>query len=272
MAQLVLSSGPPDGRYVINFWRPPAAKVTLVSRTIGASDASLDRVVAQVVSMYSGQTLDQAPTDEEASKMLHELDNTALKTPLEMLNFTFLIEGVTRAFTHQLVRHRIGASYVQQSLRFLGAKDTYNVLLPKGIVGERDVRMFAEVAGFSIQTYDNWVRNENMASQDARAILPIHIMTNIFVSFSFTTLMSYYRQRMCCQAQLGEHQTVLIQMQRIINNISPRIADFLSAPWQKGKSCGYGASFDRPCTWIGKKWQDLEKEYTDELGPRAQSL
>jgi thymidylate synthase ThyX len=57
-------------------------------------------------------------TDDERDCAWRELSKTRLNTPLEGVTVKFMIEGVTRSFTHQLVRQRVGAFYVQESLRF----------------------------------------------------------------------------------------------------------------------------------------------------------
>jgi hypothetical protein len=57
-------------------------------------------------------------TDEQREWAWEELSKTRLNTPLEGVTVKFMLEAVTRSFTHQLVRQRVGAYYVQESLRF----------------------------------------------------------------------------------------------------------------------------------------------------------
>jgi thymidylate synthase (FAD) len=63
---------------------------------------------------------------------------------LEHANFTFLIEGVSRSLTHELVRHRAGFSYSQLSQRFVKAEDC-SVVLPPAIP-------------FKTEAFDVWKR------------------------------------------------------------------------------------------------------------------
>ena len=51
------------------------------------------------------------------------------ESPLEHVSFTFAVEGVSRALSHQLVRHRI-ASYSQQSQRYVDLEDTFEYITP----------------------------------------------------------------------------------------------------------------------------------------------
>jgi len=48
---------------------------------------------------------------------------------LEHVQLTFIIQGVSRTLTHELVRHRIGVAISQESQRYVDAKDI-NVVLP----------------------------------------------------------------------------------------------------------------------------------------------
>lgn len=72
-------------------------------------------------------------TDDERRHYLAEIQKTALAMPLEPVNFEFMFRGVTRGFTHQLVRQRT-ASYSQESTRF-AVKSGVPVGLPPSLQG-----------------------------------------------------------------------------------------------------------------------------------------
>lgn len=72
-------------------------------------------------------------TDDERRHYLGEIQKTALAMPLETVNFEFMFRGVTRGFTHQLVRQRT-ASYSQESTRF-AVKSGVPVGLPPSLIG-----------------------------------------------------------------------------------------------------------------------------------------
>lgn len=69
--------------------------------------------------------------EEKVKKFIEMLMNLGHESPLEHVKFTFAIEGVSRALTHQLVRHRI-ASYSQQSQRYVKL-DSFEYIIPKEI-------------------------------------------------------------------------------------------------------------------------------------------
>jgi flavin-dependent thymidylate synthase len=83
----------------------------------------LGQIVA-AAAMYKGRVVrDLADvTDEERREMLVEIQKTVLKMPLETVQLHFMIEGVTRGFTHQMVRQRT-AAYAQESTRFAVKED-----------------------------------------------------------------------------------------------------------------------------------------------------
>jgi flavin-dependent thymidylate synthase len=72
-------------------------------------------------------------TDAEREHYFAEVQKTHLKAPMEFVQFHFLIEGVTRGFTHQMVRQRM-ATYVQESTRF-AVKEDMPVALPPSLAG-----------------------------------------------------------------------------------------------------------------------------------------
>ena len=69
----------------------------------------------------------------EITKFLARLRDMGHLSPFEHASFTFLLERISRAFTHQLVRHRI-ASYSRKSQRYV-SHDTFEYILPPSFKG-----------------------------------------------------------------------------------------------------------------------------------------
>lgn len=76
-------------------------------------------------------------SDDERRHYLGEMQKTALAMPLEAVQFHFRVKGVSRGFTHQMVRQRT-AAYSQESMRFAVKEDMPVVLPPsiKGVISE----------------------------------------------------------------------------------------------------------------------------------------
>ena len=67
---------------------------------------------------FAGDIFKKEIDDKEKESFVKKIVESGHESPLEHVKFTFAIEGVSRALTHQLVRHRI-ASYSQQSQRYV---------------------------------------------------------------------------------------------------------------------------------------------------------
>jgi len=194
----------------------------------------------------------QEISEQEILKSIVDMNNTRLQTPLEFIYTVWLLNDVPRSFTHQLVRTRIGVSFVQESMRFLGHRSTYKVLVSRRIARDQKIEWISQNAMNCIVEYEQML-NAGIPSEDARAILPTDILTNIYMGISLNTLRRMYEQRMCCQAQQGIWQDMLRNMKNIlIEKYGTPFDHLLSASFERGEECGYRASFDRPCIW-GKK-------------------
>lgn len=94
--------------------------------------------VAACAKMYSGEVVRDLAhvSDVDRNHFLEEMKKTKLKMPLEAVTFHFLIDNVTRGFTHQLVRQRT-AAYAQESTRFAVIEDEFDkrVALPPSLAG-----------------------------------------------------------------------------------------------------------------------------------------
>jgi len=135
----------------------------------------------------------------------------------EHVYFTFAIEGISRACSHQLVRHRAGIVFSQQSQRYVEIKESLQEL--------RDIREHCGVAktagtvekyfvpnqdGMSglkyaeldcLIEYRRLIEEESMAPEDARAILPNATKTNITMSINYRELIHICNLRLCTRAQ-----------------------------------------------------------------------
>jgi flavin-dependent thymidylate synthase len=219
--------------------RPPAFQVDLLSVQ---SDAA--PLLATLAEAYTGK---YTPDLTLGLGWIDEISKTALQTPLEFINTVFLLQNVTRAFTHQLVRTRIGVAYVQESMRF-ATMDKIKVLATKEI-DDSELPTYELAARAAISAYLGLVRR-GVPRQAARGILPTNVLTHVYWSVNLRTLQTVMRQRLCCQADHNEWVPILLEMRKqLIYKIGPEVKPFLLSNKERGEACGYGASFDRPCTW-----------------------
>ena len=142
---------------------------------------------------------------------------------LEHLPLTFLVEDISRACSHQIVRHRI-ASYSQMSQRY--AKVNTNeewYVEPKSIM-ESDLDFAFEYQEFMEHTasfYQKLCVN-GIPNEDARMVLPNACFTSIIMSMNARAFVEASTLRTCNKAQ-WEIKQVFKDMRECIKEIYPTI-------------------------------------------------
>ena len=140
-----------------------------------------------------------------------------IKSSWEFIDYIFHIQGVTRAFTHQLVRTR-NASYAQESLRTV--KFDGEITQPDfDYIEDEESRYSCEV-GFKNMCLSNETRYNTLIElgarpQDARGILPTNLQTGIVAKFNLRTLHEMANLRLCTRTQ-GEYQNVFREMRDLV--------------------------------------------------------
>ena len=125
----------------------------------------------------------------------------------EHVYFTFAIEGISRACSHQLVRHRAGIVFSQQSQRYVQIKeDVFNLLRWEEAKPVLD-KYFIDVNTSNWQEYLDCLKHYlhhiqmGMKAEDARQILPNATKTNITMSLNYRELIHICNLRLCTRAQ-----------------------------------------------------------------------
>ncbi|MCK5140319.1 MAG: FAD-dependent thymidylate synthase [Thermodesulfovibrionia bacterium] len=186
---------------------------------------------------------DQRAFVEKLVKMGH-------MTPIEHACFTFAIEGISRACSHQLVRHRL-ASYSQQSQRYVSEERGFDYIIPPSIKEDEELKKtFISFMDEAQSAYNVMVKKLNKlgiegesANQDARFVLPNAAETKIMVTMNARELLHFFRQRCCNRAQ-WEIRYMAEKMLERVKAIAPTIfykagPGCLYAPCPEGDySCG----------------------------------
>jgi flavin-dependent thymidylate synthase len=180
---------------------PTVPRVTLLNMTPDPL-----KTIAAAAELYRGGIVRDVRLigEEQALAWLHDMEKTTLNAALEFVHFHFLIEGVTRGFTHQLVRQRT-AVYVQESTRFAVKEDAGTaVALPPSLAGLPDdhpwrVIWDAQVKAMGV-AYNDLV-NAGMPAEDARGLLPTNICTRVHYNTNLRSLVDHAGMRLCSQAQ-----------------------------------------------------------------------
>lgn len=242
------------------FHSNPPAGVELIA--LGASEEVLAIVTRGYSGVYSSLL---EPGDVE--KFFADLQLTKLKTPNAFVNMVWLLTNVTRNFEQQLTRYRVGTAFVAESLRFSDKRNA-EFYVPAHLT-ENQAQDFRSACMYSIAKYEDMLY-QGAAIQDARGVLPGNICTHMFVSLNLQTLTHIYEQRRCCQAQGyvdGEWGVVLEAMKGELEKQSA-FGEMLQAPWDNKNctTCGFAASFDRPCKEQHRFDKNLKEQAAERLG------
>lgn len=165
---------------------------------------------------------------EKKSVFIKKIMASGHESPLEHVKFTFAIEGVSRALTHQLVRHRV-ASYSQQSQRYVAESDFAYILPPAIENNEKALKKFNETMKYIQDSYteiseylkEGGKKGESV-NQDARFVLPQAAETKIVVTMNCRELLHFFKHRCCTRAQ-WEIRIMADKMAKICHDILPEV-------------------------------------------------
>jgi thymidylate synthase (FAD) len=165
--------------------------------------------------------LKKAVNKKKAVEMIARLAESGHFSTFEHAVFTFGIEGISRACSHQLVRHRI-ASYSQQSQRYVAFGDNFNYIIPPSIAKDKRLKKkFEETVLFVKRFYDELV-NSGIHKEDARYILPNASETKIIVTMNARELLHFFTLRLCRRAQ-WEIREMAKKMLSEVKKVAPNI-------------------------------------------------
>jgi len=165
---------------------------------------------------------------EETAKFVKQVIASGHESPLEHVKFTFAIEGVSRALTHQLVRHRL-ASYSQQSQRYVKASD-FGYIIPPSMENNPEMKKeFLSTMQTIQKSYDKLIKlfeqnskKGEKANQDARFVLPQASETKIVVTMNVRELLHFFKERCCTRAQ-WEIRSLANKMLEICKKTLPEV-------------------------------------------------
>ncbi len=231
-------------------------KVTLLAHT-----PMPEQTVAMAAKLcYSATDIENIKdglNEEKTTEFLDMLTSLGHASPVEHASFTFGIEGISRACSHQLVRHRI-ASYSQQSQRYVDGTKFEFVTPPEIQRNEKAYEAYKKVIDMQSEAYaqirdalivgyikensekeingtDEEIlatfKEENKklfgqyvkkANEDARFVLPNACTTKIVCTFNVRSLNNFFDHRCCNRAQ-WEIREVALQMLMLCKEVAPTL-------------------------------------------------
>ena len=187
-------------------------------------------------------------SDEKIAHVLDTVISSGHLSTLEHASYTFAIEGVSRAMTHQLVRHRL-ASYNQQSQRYVTFSDEPEFVCPQSVVDAGAQQLFDDAVQAAFEAYRALV-DAGVPAEDARYLLPNACESKIVVTMNIRELLHFFSLRCCNRAQ-WEIRAVACKMLELARPTAPRI--FAAA----GPGCVRGACPEGKMS-CGQPWERAE--------------
>jgi thymidylate synthase (FAD) len=218
-------------------------KVILISHT-----PDPEKVIATAAKLcYSSSdigSLRDGLTEEKTESFINMLASIGHESPMEHVSFTFGIEGISRACSHQLVRHRI-ASYSQKSQRYVN-EDGFDYIIPPEIAAVDEAKnVFEKQMADLVESYHKIAeiltevhktsfigkgldekeaehKAKKKAYEDARFVLPNACETKIVVTMNVRSLFNFFRHRCCNRAQ-WEIKAVADEMLKLCREVAPNV-------------------------------------------------
>lgn len=172
---------------------------------------------------------DEMP-EEQVKEILDKIKESGHYSVIEHASFTFAVHDVSRALTHQLVRHRL-ASYSQQSQRYVDIEN-FDPVIPESISeDEKAAEIYSQFMEDVKRTYEEL--KELVPLEDARYVLPNATKSNIIVTMNARELWHFFSLR-CCRRAQWEIRELANRMLELVEEKAPLIFEEAGAPCIRG--------------------------------------
>ena len=174
---------------------------------------------------------DRATTGQVATEKQQDLIRRVIESghgsTIEHIVFTFAISGVTRTLSHQLVRHRAGLAFDQQSQRYLNYKRP-SYMVPGSVQDSPpDLRdRFTAEMDESLAFYGEMLE-AGIPGEDARFVMPNATRTNLIMTANLRALIHMSGLRLCTMAQ-WEIRRLFQLVRHEVFSVSPFLGSFLA--------------------------------------------
>ena len=190
------------------------------------------------VEIYENHTNDK----DKMLSLIKKVISSGHYSTIEHIQLTFAINNISRAATHQLVRHR-HMSFSQKSQRYVKEKGEFDYIIPSAIKANKELcKKFELFMQDTAALYQEFIQN-GIKSEDARSILPNATASSIVTSLNLRELIHLANLRLCTRAQL-EIRMVVKKMCALVEEKEPWLTEHLVPKCERlgycdeDKSCG----------------------------------
>lgn len=150
-------------------------------------------------SRYPGGVKDLTLGEEDMARLINLALQLGHFSVFEHVSFTFSIEGISRACSHQFVRHRF-FSFTQQSQRYVKLNEPIFIIPPSIENNPSAIKVFEEVMENIRKSYKQLL-SLKIPEEDARFVLPNATETKMVATANARELMHFFKLRLDIHAQ-----------------------------------------------------------------------
>ena len=173
------------------------------------------------VEIYKNITSD----NEKKLALIKRVISSGHYSTIEHIQLSFAINNISRAATHQLVRHR-HMSFSQKSQRYVKEKGEIDYITPKAIENNPELlKKFEDFMKNTADLYQEFIE-AGIKKEDARAILPNATASSMVASLNLRELIHLANLRLCTRAQL-EIRTLVKEMVKLVIDREPWLKEHL---------------------------------------------
>jgi thymidylate synthase (FAD) len=223
----------------------------------------------RVIAVAARMTYSRAPienlmkniTDEEMTRSVAAILERGHWSVLRHVSFCFTVSGVSRALSHQLVRHTVGHSFEQRSQHYRDERNP-SFVEPPTLSGNGYYEGGVVTAGVLYDT----LLSQGVPREDARMVLPNGVETQLIWTANLEALMNFTRVR-ACRVNCSEIISVAAQVRRIIVADIPEVSRYLGPTCYTRGVCYEGKKYHTHCL---KPWRSPTVLWSPEFPARIE--
>jgi len=221
------------------------------------------RVIAIAARMtYSAKPVEQLSediTEAETASSVRAILERHHWSVLRHVSFCFTVSGVSRALSHQLVRHAVGFAYEQRSQHYRVENDS-SYIEPPTLSGNP---VYEDAMGDANDAYRSLIAM-GVPREDARMVLPSGIETQLVMTANAEAVLNLVKAR-ACRVNTSEILSVAVQVRNIVKDIIPEMHGYLGPTcWSQGL-CFEGHKYYKVCNRPWKPAVLWSPEFPDKI-------
>lgn len=169
---------------------------------------------AEALIEHAGRVCYQSESRGEPVAFLRARLREGHESIIEHASATFEVSGISRACSHQLVRHRI-ASYSQESQRYVDMSNP-EIIVPDAIRDNPEARPIWDEFIEQVKDIYGVLREKGIRKEDARFVLPNAAATRIIITMNFRELRHFFRLRITPEAQWEIRRMATAMLEQLV--------------------------------------------------------